>query len=111
MPALLWIKEAREMSPHILSIGKNHNLMSSWSLILRKAGYVVQEAQTPEEAIGLVESDLIDAMLICHTIARAEQKMLIAAVRAKQRLMPILCVRSHASEDTAQNWITNQRHC
>jgi DNA-binding response OmpR family regulator len=93
------------MTPHILSIGKNHNLMSSRSLILRKAGYVVQEAQTLEDAIGLAESDLIDAMLICHTIPRAEQKVLIAGVRAKRRLMPILCVRSHAFEDTAQNCI------
>jgi DNA-binding response OmpR family regulator len=93
------------MTPHILSIGKNHNLMTSRSLILRKAGYVVQEARTTEEAIGLVDSDLIDAMLICHTIARREQKMLIAAVRAKRRLMPILCIRSYAFEDTAQNCI------
>jgi DNA-binding response OmpR family regulator len=105
MPALLRAKEASEMTPHILSIGKNHNLMSSRSLILRKAGYVVQEARTAEEAIRLVESDLIDAMLICHTLARPEQKRLIAAVRAKRRLMPILCVRSYAFEDTAQNCI------
>lgn len=93
------------MTPHILSIGKNHNLMSSRSLILRKAGYVVQEAWTAEEAIRLVESDLIDATLICHTISPLEQEMLIAAVRAKRRLMPILCIRSYAFEDTVQNCI------
>jgi DNA-binding response OmpR family regulator len=105
MPALLRTEEAREMTPHILSIGKNHNLMTSRSLILRKAGYAVHEAWTTDEAIRLVESDLIDATLIYHTISPLEQEMLIAAVRAKRRLMPILCVRSHAFEDTVENCI------
>jgi hypothetical protein len=84
--------------PHILSVGANPALMASRSLILRGAGFLVEEAYTVEKAINLVEADSIDAMLICHTIARNDRQILISAVREKRRLMPILCLRSSAYE-------------
>jgi DNA-binding response OmpR family regulator len=84
--------------PHILSVGANPTLMSSRSLILRSAGYLVKEAYTVGKAINLVEADSIDAVLICHTIPRDDQKVLISFVREKRRLMPILCIRSNAYE-------------
>ncbi|HXA84632.1 MAG TPA: hypothetical protein VNZ47_06130 [Candidatus Dormibacteraeota bacterium] len=82
--------------PHILSVGINPALMSSRSLILRNAGFLVEEARTVDKAINLVEADSIDVMLICHTIAKNDQQVLVSAVREKRRLMPILCLRSHA---------------
>ena len=84
--------------PHILSVGKDPVLMASRSLILRGAGYLVEEAYTVDKAINLVAADSIDAMLLCHTIARSDQQVLISAVREKRRLMPILCLRSYAYE-------------
>jgi hypothetical protein len=46
-----------------------------------------------------VEADSIDAvLLICHTIPRGDQQVLIAAVPEKRRLMPILCIRSNSYE-------------
>jgi DNA-binding response OmpR family regulator len=72
--------------------------MSSRSLILRSAGYLVEEAYTIDKAINLVEADSIDAMLICHTVPRDDQKVLIAFVRDKRKLMPVLCIRSSAYE-------------
>lgn len=84
--------------PHILSVGNDPTLMASRTLILRGAGYFVEEAYTVDKAINLVAADSIDAMLLCHTIARSDQQVLISAVREKRRLMPILCLRSHAYE-------------
>jgi len=84
--------------PHILSVGTNPTLMSSRSLILRGAGYLVDEAYTVDRAISLVEADSIGAILLCHTIPRDEQKLLISAVREKRRLTPILSIRSYAYE-------------
>ena len=84
--------------PHILSVGANPTLMSSRSLILRSAGYSVEEAYTVDKAISLVEADSIAAMLICHTIPKDKQLWLISAVREKRRLMPVLCIRSYAYE-------------
>jgi DNA-binding NtrC family response regulator len=84
--------------PHILSVGNDSTLLASRTLILRGAGYFVEEAYTVDKAINLVAADSIDAMLICHTIARSDQQVLISAVREKRRLMPILCLRSYAYE-------------
>ena len=91
--------------PHILSVGKNPNLMSSRSLILRNAGYLVDEAYSLDKAINLVEADSIDAVLICHTVPRNDQQALISTVRKKRRLMPVLCIRSYAYESAPQTCI------
>ena len=80
--------------PHILSVGNDSTLMASRTLILRGAGYFVEEAYTVDKAINLVEADSIDAMLICHTIPQDDQKALISFVREKRRLMPVLCIRA-----------------
>jgi DNA-binding response OmpR family regulator len=76
--------------------------MASRTLILRGAGYFVEEAYTVDKAINLLAADSIDAMLLCHTIARSDQQVLISAIREKRRLMPILCLRSHAYESVPQ---------
>ena len=91
--------------PHILSVGANPNLMASRSLILRNAGYLVQEAYTVDKAINLVEQDSIDVALICHTIPKTQQNLLISTIRTKRRLMPILCIRSFAFETTPRNCV------
>ena len=80
--------------PHILSFGSDPILMSSRTLILRKAGYEIDEARTLKQAIGLVEADSIEVILICHTIAKEDQQFLISTTRKKKRLMPILCLRA-----------------
>jgi CheY-like chemotaxis protein len=67
-------------------------------MILRSAGYAVDEAYTVEMAIKLVDQDSVDVALVCHTIPRPEQNVLISTIRAKRRLMPILCIRSYAFE-------------
>jgi DNA-binding response OmpR family regulator len=85
--------------PHILSVGKDPTLMSSRTLLLRNAGYAVQEAFTLDKAKDLVHSDSIDVTLLCHTVPEREQRILISLVREKRNLMPVLCIRSnrHAS--------------
>ncbi len=84
--------------PQILSVGKDRTLMASRTLILRGAGYRVEEAYSVDKAIKLVEADSIDATLICHTVPRPERQLLVAVIREKRRLMPVLCIRSYAYE-------------
>jgi CheY-like chemotaxis protein len=91
--------------PHILSVGRNPTLMSSRSLILRRAGYLVEEADSVDKAINLVEADLIDAVLICHSLAKRDQQALISTVREKRRLIPVLCIRTYAYESAPQTCI------
>lgn len=85
-------------SPHILSVGKDSTLMSTRTLLLRNAGYAVQEAYTLDKAKDLIHADSIDVTLLCHTVPEREQRLLIYLVREKRRLMPILCIRSNTHE-------------
>jgi CheY-like chemotaxis protein len=91
--------------PHVLSVGNNPSLMASRTLILRGAGYLVEEAYTVDKAINLVAEDFIDAMLICHTVPRKGQQILISAARRKRSLMPILCLRSYDYESVPRTCI------
>jgi DNA-binding NtrC family response regulator len=84
--------------PRILSVGYDQTLMSSRTLVLCGAGYSVEEAYSVEKAIILVAAGSIDLTLICHTISRQARQSLIAAVREKSRLMPVLCIRSYEYE-------------
>lgn len=90
---------------YILSVGKNPSLMSSRSLLLRAAGYRVEEAYTVDKAVNLVEEDFIDAMLLCHTISRDDKQVLISTVRRKRPSMPVLCLRSYAYESVPRTCI------
>lgn len=84
------------MLPRILSVGTDKTLMASRTLLMSNSGYAVDEAYSIEKAISFVESDSIDATLICHTVPQHDQRVLISAVREKRLLMPILCIRSYA---------------
>jgi CheY-like chemotaxis protein len=92
-------------TPRILSVGIDKILMTSRTLLLRNAGYTVQEAYTVDRAINLAEEDLIDIVLICHTVAQRDKHAMISAVREKRRLIPILYVRSYAYESAPHTCI------
>jgi DNA-binding NtrC family response regulator len=79
----------------ILSIGHDHHLLSLRSLVLESAGFDVIEAYSASDALRLAQSDAVDLVLICHTVPKAEQKLLIATIRNRRRLMPVLCVIAH----------------
>jgi hypothetical protein len=98
-------RSIRMVVPRILSVGSDHTLMASRTLVLRLAGYAVEEAYSVDKAIILVEADSIDVTLICHTIPKREQHLLIAVIRKKRRLMPVVCIRSFACESAPQSCI------
>lgn len=79
---------------HILSVGYDHTLMPLRSMILRGAGYEVEEAYTMELARSRAESDSIDLLLLCHTLPEGDQKDLIASVQRSHRTPPVLCITS-----------------
>ena len=80
------------MSPCILSMGYDPRLMSIRTLLLQGAGYVVDEAYDRNAALSRAQCDSVDALLICHTVPKSERRWLIANVREKRQLMPIVCL-------------------
>jgi DNA-binding response OmpR family regulator len=80
-------------TPHIISAGYNLTLMKSRSMLLRHAGFVVDEAYNLMGVLGLVKSDSVDAIVLCHTMPGNEQCWLISFVRKVRRLLPIICIK------------------
>ncbi|HEY6253339.1 MAG TPA: hypothetical protein VI685_25565 [Candidatus Angelobacter sp.] len=76
----------------VLSIGYDRALMATRSMLLRNSGYTVEEAFSRHQAMILARSDLIDVLLICHTVPEMEKLALVSAVRRQRLLMPILCI-------------------
>ncbi|HZI57859.1 MAG TPA: hypothetical protein VFF39_13845 [Verrucomicrobiae bacterium] len=76
----------------ILSISSDPQLMVTRTLLLRGAGYAVDEAYEKAAALNRAQCDSVDALLICHSVPKAERRWLIARVREKRKLMPILCL-------------------
>jgi hypothetical protein len=97
----------RNDDPAAFSRSAKSILLSSRSLLLRSAGYAVDEAYTVDKAISLVEADSIDAVLICHTVPRGDQQVIIAAVREKRRLSPLL-IRADSAR-SALKWCSQRR--
>ena len=79
----------------ILSVGHDRHLLSLRSMLLGSSGFDVIEAYSISDALRLAQSDAVDLVLICHTLPKPEQKRLIAAIRERRRLMPVLCVIAH----------------
>lgn len=77
----------------VLSFGYDRSLMASRSMLLRDSGFVVQEAFSRHQALSMTRSDLIDVLLICHTVPDNETQVLVSAVRKQRLLIPILCIQ------------------
>ena len=79
-------------SPSIVSMGCDPHLMNIRTLLLQGAGYVVDEAYEKTAALSRAQCDSVDVLLICHSVAKYDRQWLIARVREKRELMPILCL-------------------
>jgi hypothetical protein len=86
------LEKGTHMEPCILSMGGDPYLMTVRTLLLRSAGYVVDEAYERGAALSRAQCDSVDALLICHTVPKSERRWLIVNIREKRKLMPILCL-------------------
>jgi hypothetical protein len=79
--------------------------MHSRALILRQAGFLVDEAFNLRNAIALAASDSIDALIICHTLSKQEQRQLISSARKLRTLLPIICIAADNYDPPSQGCI------
>ncbi|MBZ5507829.1 MAG: hypothetical protein LAO78_20395 [Acidobacteriia bacterium] len=89
----------------ILSMGRDPRLMSIRTLLLQGAGYVVDEAYDRAAALSRAQCDTVDVLLICHTVPKSERRWVVANVREKRTLMPILCLTHGIPERVADGCI------
>ncbi len=79
----------------VVAFGYDRLLVGLRSRVLRLSGYEVEETFSIAEASKSAQSDLIDALVICHTVPLDEKEQLVLAVRRTRKLMPILCVQAY----------------
>ena len=72
-------------------------------MLLRHAGFVVDEAYNPLGILGVVKADSVDAVILCHTIPGDEQQWLISAMRKARRLLPIICIKANAYDSPQED--------
>ena len=78
----------------ILSIGRAPELLQLRSMVLRRAGFSVASVATAVQGLSIVDSEAIDAVLICHTVPTREQYWLVSRLRKSGPLVPVLCVNA-----------------
>jgi hypothetical protein len=66
----------------------------------------VDEAYNLNGALGLLMSDSIDAVLLCHTIPKAKQRSSISAAHRERRLLPIICIKAQDHEGNQQDCVS-----
>jgi hypothetical protein len=76
----------------LLSFGYDKIMLLSRSMVLRNAGYDVEEVCRWHDAFSRAQADAIDAVVLCHTVPLREQESLVKGIHAKRRLLPIFCV-------------------
>jgi DNA-binding NtrC family response regulator len=78
----------------ILSFGYEPVLMAVRALLLRKAGYQVQNTSSRESLMRHLDSGEFHLLIICHTIPSDEQNSLIASVQRLRPGLRIVCLSS-----------------
>ena len=66
----------------ILSVGHHPALLETRNLILRAAGYKVEEAASIKQAIRQFQAGNFDLVLLCHSIPTTERERLAGLIRA-----------------------------
>jgi DNA-binding response OmpR family regulator len=94
---------------HIVSAGYDHHLMQSRSMMLRHAGFIVDEAYNPLAILGVIQTDSVDAVVLCHTIPENEQRVLIASMREVCRLLPIISIQGSIYDTPVEDCFTSTK--
>jgi DNA-binding NtrC family response regulator len=76
----------------ILSFGYEPVLLAIRALLLRKAGYRVQNTLSLESVMRQLESGEFHLLIICHTVPSDEQNSLIGSVHRLRPGLRIVCL-------------------
>ena len=86
------------MTPLVLTVGYEPQLLATRSMVLRHAGYFVKEATVLARALREIETDHIDILVVCNTIPFSEKSWFANEVLNRRRLLPVICIKTHAYE-------------
>ena len=88
----------------VLAVGFDSSLMTTRTLVLQSAGYVVIRASSLEEAVDHFRAGDFDLVLLCHSAPAADREHLTRLIRASGSSIPIVSIaRSHGECDPFAN--------
>jgi hypothetical protein len=77
---------------NILCVGRAHELLELRAMVLRAAGFRVDEERDLTRAVEGALDDSINLVLLCHTLNPLEQSRIIDALRVTRQHLPIASV-------------------
>ena len=88
-------------SARILLVDDESSIRLTLGMLLQRAGYEVMAAENGEEAVGLLERQMFDLMLVDLKMPGMDGMQVVAAARTRQPDIAIIVLTGHGSLDTA----------
>ncbi|HVT98478.1 MAG TPA: response regulator [Acidobacteriaceae bacterium] len=76
----------------ILNVGSDATLLDTRRMILQAAGYIVESANSIDEAIERFRLGDFDLVLLCHSLSERDRRRLISLIRASGSGTPVVAV-------------------
>jgi DNA-binding response OmpR family regulator len=85
----------------ILIVDDEANIRLTLSALLQRAGYEITSAENGREAVGLMEKQSFDLLLVDLKMPEMDGMQVVAAARERQPDLAIIVLTGHGSLDTA----------
>ncbi len=82
----------------ILSVGQDSTLLETRSLILRAAGYIVQQALSLQQAVNQFSSGDFDLVILCHSMPTKDRDHMACWIRASGSLTPVISISQNPGQ-------------
>jgi DNA-binding NtrC family response regulator len=94
------------LTRHVLSIGYDTGLLHTRTLVLRHAGYEVQECTLLTRALSLLESDSPPIVVLCDSIPNIERAWFVKEATNRCPMMRILWIKMHIYDQGAAGCVS-----
>jgi DNA-binding response OmpR family regulator len=92
---------AMSQSARILIVDDQATIRLTLGTLLKRAGYEVTQAENGHEAVGLLEQQRFDLMLVDLKMPEMDGMQVVAAARQRQSDLAIIVLTGHGSLETA----------
>jgi len=87
------LKYSFSRTSKVLAVGCDPDSLAASASILRNAGFIVSPA-TVQQTLRLLDTELFDAVVLCHTLNSRQASAVLALVQSLNREMPVIQVYS-----------------
>ena len=85
----------------VLAVGLDLSLLSTRSLVLESAGYMVVPTSSVKEAVDRFQASDFDLVVLCHSIPANDRERLTHLIRASGSLSPVVSIAKATGQQDA----------